>query len=194
MIQEGNPSFEATQPKECNLKNFRILVVDDFQFMCDILSGMMREMGVGEVLTFDSSRSALSHLNYVTKNYSNSTHIDLALIDWLMPGMNGVELIKEIRRFDEDYIKFLPVVLLSAYTSKKVVEAARDSGANEALVKPISAEKLARRMVHIINHPRPFIKNDGFMGPDRRRKEERFEGKDKRKTKAEFIKVHEEDV
>ena len=193
-MQEGNPSFEATQPKECNLKNFRILIVDDFQFMADLLAGMMREMGVGEVITFDSASGALNHLKYVTKNYSNTTHIDLALIDWLMPGMNGVDLIKEIRRFDQDYIKFLPIVLLSAYTSKKVVEAARDSGANEALVKPISAEKLAKRLVHIINNPRPYIKNDKFMGPDRRRKEEKFQGKDKRKTKAEFIKVHEEDV
>lgn len=193
-MPERNPSFEATQPKECNLKNFRIIVVDDFQFMGDLLAGMMKEMGVGEVLTFDSAQKALNHLNYVTKNYSHTTHIDLALIDWLMPGMNGVDLIRQIRNFEEEHIKFLPIVLLSAYTSKKVVEAARDSGANEALVKPISAEKLASRLVHIINHPRPFIKNDSFMGPDRRRKEEDFEGKDKRKTKPEFIKVHEEDV
>ena len=47
---------------------------------------------------------------------------------------------------------------------------ARDAGVNEFLVKPISANTLFERIEALIERPRPFVRLEGFFGPDRRRK------------------------
>jgi len=84
--------------------------------------------------------------------------------------------------------------MISAFASRDVVEVSRDSGANEALVKPVSASLLASRIQAVINSPRPFIKSPDFFGPDRRRKEQKFKGEDKRVTPAEEVKVNNEQL
>ena len=193
-MPERNKSLELEQRKECNLGNFRILIVDDFQFMGSLLSGMLKEIGIGSTIVVETAKDAQKAINFAAKEHSSSTHIDLALIDWLMPETNGTELIRWIRNKEEEHISFMPIILLSAYTSRKVVEAARDNGANDAMVKPISAESLVSRIVHIINHNRPFVKTDTFFGPDRRRKEIQFAGKNRRKMNPSFVEVNHEDV
>ena len=74
------------------------------------------------------------------------------------------------------------------------VRMARDLGANEALVKPLSAKKLANRIMRVVDYPRPFIRARDFFGPDRRRKEKPFRGDDRRKMKTEEIRVLHEDA
>ena len=58
------------------------------------------------------------------------------------------------------------------------------------MVKPVSGEKLASRILNVIDHPRPFIKAPEFFGPDRRRRDIKYTGEDRRKTDAEQIKVN----
>lgn len=193
MTQE-NLSGASGQKKEANLTNFRVLIVDDFTFMAELLAGLLKEAGIGNTLTCESAEEAQQRITHAAQHQSASSHIDLALIDWLMPGTNGVELIKWIRGHKQEHIKFMPLVLISAYTSRKVVQAARDNGANEALVKPIAAETLISRLIHVINHQRPFVKTGTFFGPDRRRQDQPFQGEEKRKTDPNFVKVHKEDV
>jgi hypothetical protein len=50
------------------------------------------------------------------------------------------------------------------------VEAARDAGVTEFLVKPITAHSLFSRIAEIIERPRAFVRCEGYFGPDRRRK------------------------
>ena len=56
-------------------------------------------------------------------------------------------------------------------------------------MKPVSAEKLAQRLLYIIDRPRPFVKAPGFFGPDRRRKVEEFKGEEKRIRSTEDLTV-----
>lgn len=193
-MSQWDKSTQFSRSQEANLTNFRILIVDDFQFMADLLAGILREVGVGYTISCYSAADAQKIIKEAAENYTSSTHIDMALIDWLMPDTNGVELIKWIRSQDQDHIKYMPIIMLSAYTSKDVVEAARDSGATEALVKPISAEKLLSRIIHVINNDRPFVKNQTYFGPDRRRKEEPFQGEEKRQMDPKMVEVNQEDV
>ena len=51
-----------------------------------------------------------------------------------------------------------------------VIEEARDAGVTEFLVKPFTANDIARRITHVINRPRDFIETQDFFGPDRRRR------------------------
>ena len=177
-----------------SLKNFTILIADDFHFMADLLSSMLREFGVGKILLAENGEDAKDLIRYNASGGSDTKPMDIVLTDWLMPQMNGVELLKWIRSSEKDNIRFLPVVLVSAYTSEEVVSVARDNGANEAIVKPVSGKMLADRILHIVNHPRPFIKAPGFFGPDRRRSEREFEGEEKRQSTEQDVKIYNEQL
>jgi two-component system chemotaxis response regulator CheY len=64
----------------------------------------------------------------------------------------------------------VPIIMISGYTEKHRVEAARDAGVTEFLAKPITAQSLYSRIAEIMERPRAFIRCDTYFGPDRRRK------------------------
>ena len=156
-----------------------------------LMASILRSFGVGEILVCSGGYEAISLLTITqAKKKDDSVNaIDIVLTDWLMPEGSGVELLEWVREHEDKSIRFLPVVMMSAYTTEKVIIAARDHGANEALVKPVSGGKLARRLLSVIDHPRPFIKCIEYFGPDRRRQLMAYTGGNRRRIKAEQIRV-----
>lgn len=179
-----------------DLKNINVLLVEDSRSMQTLIASMLRSFGVGDVLVCEGGNEAIGILTITQarKKGSDIKGIDIVLTDWLMPQGSGVELLEWIRSHESDSIKFLPVLLLSAYTTQKVVSTARDFGANESLVKPVSGGKLAGRILSIIDKPRPFVKSPAYFGPDRRRQDSAYKGDDRRKIAAETIKVNYEQL
>jgi DNA-binding response OmpR family regulator len=173
-----------------DLKGVRVLVVEDFPFMAQLMSAMLREFNVGFVLSVcdvtDAKRIIEEH-NGSGADPMNA--IDLLLTDLFPPRNEGLDLVKWIREHNNDSIHFLPTLLCSALTTQHAVESGRDLGANEIMVKPVSAEKLAQRILYVIDHPRAFIKAPGFFGPDRRRKKTPYHGTERRVMPADAIKV-----
>ena len=169
-----------------NLERFRVLVIEDATFISDLLCSCMTEMGVGSVVrAFDLEDAKDKILS--NNAIACPTNIDMVLLDWLLPGGTGGDLLKWMRKHKGPLIRFLPVVVCSAYTSTKLVFESRDSGANEVMVKPVSAEKIAKRMLHIIDNPRPYVQSPTFIGPDRRRQTLDYHGDDRRKIEPEVI-------
>lgn len=184
---------ESGKRKIYDLSNFHVLLVEDYEFMQQLITGMLKAFGVGHISVCNNGREAKNLISFVqTSKSSTKPKIDIVLTDWLMPEMSGPEMIEWIRSHNHDMVKFLPIIMISAYASEDVVTKGRDIGANEALVKPVSGEKLAARILSVINHPRPFVKAPGFFGPDRRRKKQFFDGEEKRKMNSEDIQVHHE--
>ena len=64
-------------------------------------------------------------------------HADLILMDIKMPEMNGIDALKEIRKFDKD----IPIIMQSAYAFENDMEAARQAGSNEFMTKPINIKE-----------------------------------------------------
>lgn len=156
------------------------------------MSSMLREFGAGSLILSMDEHDARERIKAHNANPASSNPIDILLLDWLMPKGDGLSLLKWLRSHKKESVRFLPTIFCSAYTSEDVVIKGRNAGANEVLVKPVSAEKLARRIMHIIEKPRPFVKTPDFFGPDRRRKEVPFNGEEKRRMTSEDIKeVHE---
>ncbi len=107
----------------------RVLVVDDEPSMCRALSAVLERFGL-------KVSTALDGLQGLTKFRRNV--YDLVIADLKMPGMSGVELLKEIKRISPR----TPVVLLTAYgTVEGAVEAMKE-GAFDFLQKPFSPEVL----------------------------------------------------
>ena len=95
---------------------------------------------------------------------------DIILTDWIMEPMDGLELTKEIRSSALSPNRMVPIILLTGYSAWSRVEMARDMGVTEFLVKPFTANDVARRLAHVITNPRDFIETSTFFGPDRRRR------------------------
>ncbi|HEY0900484.1 MAG TPA: response regulator [Micavibrio sp.] len=181
------------QKKAYSLAAFRILVVEDYPFMSDLITSMLREFGVGHIVQAASGNQAREMIMMFNGNEFSHNKIDVVLMDWLMPQGDGLSLLQWIRGHELDSIRFMPAVLCSAFASEDVVTVGRDNGANEVLVKPLSATKLAARLLHVIDKPRPFLKAAGYFGPDRRRRNaDNHQGADRRLTaENEVRQVHE---
>lgn len=182
---------QSQKAKTYDLSGFSVMIVEDYPFIAELLSTALKHMGVGKVFTKDSGLSARDKLLIHNKT-ENMNNIDFVILDWLMPGMGGEEFLRWLRSQDSEKMKFLPVIVCSAYTSEKIVNASRDAGANEVLVKPVSAEKIASRIQYVIENPRAFVKAPGFFGPDRRRKNEEYKGEERRKNKLEDMDIQHE--
>lgn len=186
---------QAGKSNTYSLKSFNILLVEDFEFLQQLIVGMLRAFGVGNIIVCSSGEEAQGLLSVMAASKSGDVKmVDIVLADWMMPEGSGEQLIKWIRNHKNDKIKFMPLVLVSAFASEEVVKAARDFGANEALVKPVSGEKLATRILSVIDHPRPYIKAPNFFGPDRRRKDMVWKKDERRKMEPEKIKVNNEQL
>jgi DNA-binding NtrC family response regulator len=108
----------------------RILIVDDEPLNLDLLDQELSEMGHVTERALNGS-AALAKLDKVNP--------DLVLLDYQMPGMNGIEVLKEIRERDQN----LPVIIITAYgTIERAVEAVK-AGANDFITKPFDSEHLA---------------------------------------------------
>lgn len=112
-----------------------ILVVDDDPAMRQIITRVLEMWGY----SFDSVTGGESCLEYL------KTHeVDALLLDYMMPGMTGVEVIKEIRKeFKPDR---LPVIMVTALNASKEVVAGLEAGANDYITKPIDFPVLKARI------------------------------------------------
>ena len=183
--------FEQDEASPYDLSEFTILLVEDSHYMQSLMISMLKAFGVGDIMACSDAHEAIDLLK-VTQARRKSryvTNVDIVLTDWLMPKGSGEVLLKWIRSQKEDAIRFLPVIVVSAYTTEKLVSIARNLGANETLVKPISGNGLASRICSVIDRARPFVSVPDYFGPDRRRQEVEFAGPDRRKTTQKEVKV-----
>ena len=95
--------------------------------------------------------------------------MDVAVVDYKMTPLNGVEFVRLVRNSPDSPDPFLPVIMLTGHADRRRIDEARDAGVTEFLVKPVTAKALIGRLQGLILTPRPFVKLDGYFGPDRRR-------------------------
>ncbi len=152
-----------------NLKKLRILIAEDCKPMQDLLADMLDTLGCGRIYRAMDGEQAFQIFA--------KERPDIVITDWLMKPVDGLELTQMIRKSADSSNRFLPVIMLSGYSSYNRVMKARDSGITEFLVKPFTAADISKRIVHVVNHPRDFIYTSDFFGPDRRRRADpNFEG------------------
>lgn len=110
----------------------RALIVDDSRAMRALLSRMVTGLGLTTSVA-GNGREALQVLE-------EGGVPDVALVDWNMPEMNGLELVQAMRS-DERYAT-VPVVMVTTETEMSQVMKALEAGANEYVMKPFTAEIL----------------------------------------------------
>jgi two-component system chemotaxis response regulator CheY len=115
----------------------RALVVDDSKAMRMILEKTLREVGFDEVTGVGHGQSALDMLN-------QGEPVDLMLVDWNMPIMNGYELVLAVRA--NVMLSSVQIMMVTTETSMTNVEMALAAGANEYLMKPFTRDVLQEKL------------------------------------------------
>ncbi|MDO4189134.1 MAG: ATP-binding protein, partial [Lachnospiraceae bacterium] len=112
----------------------RVLVVDDNEANLKVASGLLNQFKIN-VKTCTSGKEAIATLE-------TDKDFDILFIDHMMPEMDGVELTGILRNSDSDYLKFVPIVALTANAIKGVSEMFLSNGFTEYLSKPIDIQLL----------------------------------------------------
>lgn len=123
----------------------KILIVDDDRLLSKVLSDFLQKHGY-ETLTAFSAEEALSLLP--------SHQIHLCLLDMVMPGMDGLAFIAELKRRQLNF----PVFLVTGYPNTPEVSKALQAGVREVLIKPLTPEYLINRVlvrIESVGHTSP---------------------------------------
>ncbi len=115
----------------------RALVIDDSRAMRTILRGILVSLGF-EVVEAADGRQAVDIL-------SEDHGFDLALVDWNLPEMSGLEIVKEVRRNPQ--LAALPLLMVTTETEFERVTQALQAGANEYIMKPFDRDMLLDKLV-----------------------------------------------
>lgn len=139
-----------------------VLVVEDTIPMRKLMVSVLESLGIKQISTADSGEKAFEIFQKENQ--------DIIITDWQMERMDGIALTREVRSNLMSPNRMVPIVLITGYSAWARVAEARDAGVTEFLVKPFTANDIARRIAHVINKPRDFIETQDFFGPDRRRR------------------------
>lgn len=141
-----------------------VQVVEDTPPMRKLLCSILETLGVGQIYSSENGEAGFEQFRKMNP--------DIVIADWHMEPMNGIELTHEIRTNQLSPNRMAPVIIVTGYSAITRVAQARDAGVTEFIVKPFSANDLAKRLAYVINKPRDFIDADGYFGPDRRRRQD----------------------
>ncbi len=106
---------------------------------------------------------------------------NLVLTEWDMEPVDGASLVQRLRTASDDFLPYVPIIVITSSTEPNEIKRARDVGVNAVLAKPVSLEHLHRRITSVVAEARPYIKTQAFFGPDRRRRDDdSYRGRDRR--------------
>jgi two-component system, chemotaxis family, chemotaxis protein CheY len=117
----------------------RILVVDDTKSVHAYLDVMFEGKEEYHLVHVYNGLDALAEI-------SKGTDFNLVLLDWEMPGLNGVEILQKIREDD----KKLPVIMVTSRNASTDLMKAIKAGANEYIMKPFTQEILFEKLENVI--------------------------------------------
>ncbi|SHF63353.1 two-component system, NarL family, sensor histidine kinase BarA [Modicisalibacter ilicicola DSM 19980] len=128
-------------------RNARVLIVDDIASNRRLVEELLRQAGV-EPLLAESGEEAVA--------LAHDSNVDLVLMDIRMPGMNGVDTMRALRRLGGRWAN-CPFVALTAHAVEGETRWLLEAGMQEVLTKPLDEQALARVLTTHLGMPAPFF-------------------------------------
>jgi two-component system chemotaxis response regulator CheY len=116
-------------------ETMRALIVDDSRFVRSYLRGLLEEMGI-ECEEAADGQAGIDRLH-------GGARFDLALLDWNMPVLNGLEMLKRLRAEGAGDLK---VLMVTTESETDRILCALEAGADEYLMKPFDEEALEEKL------------------------------------------------
>ena len=132
-----------------NFESMKIVSIDDNQNNLFLIEAICSDMGLN-VKSFDDSLNALV--------YCLQNEVDMILVDFMMPNLNGLQFIEEFRKNK----KHIPIIMITAVgDDENVHKKAFDLGANDFLNKPVNAVIFQARILNLLtNHQNRILLED----------------------------------
>ncbi len=159
-LQEGEEPVSYDK-----LIDLPILVVDDDEVACESTCGMLNDLGMlGEYVLCGEDA-----VKCVVARHEADDDFFAVILDWKMPGMDGIAVTKEIRRQVGEEV---PIIIISAYDWSEIEVSARAAGANAFLSKPLFKSKVVYLFKEILENKKHLqdlsvlkgIQKDNFSG------------------------------
>lgn len=129
-----------------NLKNPKILLVDDFEIVRLMLKNALGDLGFTDIEEAEDGRVAMTKL---VEAHMAGKPFALVFCDWNMPEMTGIEVLEACRTTPE--FAALPIVMVTAEAEQESVVRAIRAGATDYVVKPIAPDVLERKVNKILS-------------------------------------------
>lgn len=137
----------------------RLIVVDDNRNFQILMRTMLRHLGFRHVEVFADPGEALSHV------VDNA--VDLALVDLFMPGIDGLQWVRRVRRLAGVANPDMGVIMVTGHAVRRIVVEAVAAGVDAVLVKPLSPDILMRHMRQVLTTRPAYVRRaGGYWGPD----------------------------
>lgn len=148
-------------PLESMIQGLNILVVDGNAYMRKVTRMMLINLGAKSVMEAADGLAALEQIR--------NSDPDVMLLDWDMPLLNGMEVVRIVRSPGVFPRPNLPIIMLTNQGNRSAVVQALHAGVNEFLVKPTSAKALHDRLSSIVANPRPMVQlGDAYVPQPRK--------------------------
>lgn len=151
------------------LEGVSALILDDNAHMRGLVRVILSSFGVRRIEEAHDCNEAMGIVA--------SGDIDIAFVDFKLAGLDGLNFCRRIRLDPESPNRYLPIIMITAYSERRRVIDAINAGVDEFLVKPVRAVDVANRVNAVVERRRPFVQAAGYFGPDRRRRADpRYKG------------------
>ena len=124
--------FEKADAMEIDmvLPAWNMLVVDDDELLCKTAMDALKSIGIKAEWTLSGEKA----IELVNEHHKRREDYQIILLDWKLPGMNGIQVAKEIRHNLGDEV---PILLISAYDWSEFESEAREAGISGFISKPL---------------------------------------------------------
>ena len=128
------------------LINLPVLVVDDDKDCCETTTAMLKEIGIdGEWVT-----TGAEAVQRAEQRVKSGKHYFAVIIDWKMPGMDGIETTRRIRKIVGPDVT---IIILSAYDYAAIEKEARAAGVDDFIAKPLFRSRLTAALKNALGEP-----------------------------------------
>ncbi|MBF0372914.1 MAG: response regulator [Alphaproteobacteria bacterium] len=126
------------------LEDLRVLIVDDNGNMRRLINTILRSVNVSQTMEASSGVEALQMLQ--------EWPADIALVDYVMDGLDGVEFTRIVRRDIDKDGRRLPIIMITGYSELWRLKEAKNAGANDFIVKPFTTKTLIQRIARVMTN------------------------------------------
>ena len=131
------------QPDDMRLEPMDVLLVDDDEVVLETGADALTSLGARA----ETASSGLEAIGMIRHREESGSAYSVVILDWKMPGMDGVETVRRIRA---EISRSVPILLISAYDWSDVEDEARDAGANGFISKPLFRSTLYEKINELL--------------------------------------------
>lgn len=139
--------------------SYKILIVEDDSDINTLLAKIMKQQGHEVVQAFSGTEAELRL--FIKKEEGEIADFDLILLDLMLPGMMGEELLEKVREMSD-----IPIIVLSAKSSLEDKVKVLNLGADDYLVKPFEPEEVSARVNGAIKRYQRYTQKEGIQNKE----------------------------